>query len=406
MKGENGMLGRRGQILVALMFFLVCVPIFKIGPISLSFFVGLLLIVYILTKRPQYISLRKDLKVLLWFAVISILSILISPVTLDFSSLYTIVQISYWLVLTIIFYNISTIVENRIIWRSIIFSLLVIGAIFILIRPQEEGGIMSENEASYIVISIWPLGLINLKKYKRIIYCIAAFIILFIIGSRTGLIIFLLQILVFLFAEKLASRKLALGVLVLLGTSILVSNERFREQIADTIFQDNYEMGVLIKNPELALQFDKSWVQRRIQQEKCKQVFTKNPFLGVGPLNGVEYNINIDVSKIDNVDDRILSAEYDRSTSRSTHNSYYQMLAENGLLGFPLIAFFLVRTIYFLYKKRYNSKTTIWILGAFLGMCVNLYMVSAFWGSLTWILLGVYAGFGKRIKQDTMLTNQ
>ena len=165
-------------------------------------------------------------------------------------------------------------------------------------------------------------------------------------------------------------------------------------------------MGVLIKNPELALQFDKSWVQRRIQQEKCKQVFTKNPFLGVGPLNGVEYNINIDVSKIDNVDDRILSAEYDRSTSRSTHNSYYQMLAENVLLGFPLIAFFLVRTIYFLYKKRYNSKTTIWILGAFLGMCVNLYMVSAFWGSLTWILLGVYAGFGKRIKQDTMLTNQ
>ena len=73
------------------------------------------------------------------------------------------------------------------------------------------------------------------------------------------------------------------------------------------------------------------------------------------------------------------------------------MVAENGVLGFPLIVFFLLRTVYFLYKKRFESKSVIWVLGACLGMELNLFMVSAFWGSFTWILMGIYSGYGKQL---------
>lgn len=395
MKEINGTYDRRGQQIVALMMLLVCVPVLKIGPMSASFFVGIILIVYIVTSKSKYFGVRKDLRVLLWFTFFSIVSILISPVSLDFTGLFTIVQIVYWFILAMVFYNICSIIEQRSVRKTIIISILLIGAVFIFHRP-EEGGFLSENEASYIVISAWPIGLIGLTKWKCIIYTIASFIILFVIGSRTGLIIFLLQVSIFLFVERVASKKIVATLFIIAGSIALISNEKFREVFADTIFPDNYEMGALIKNPELALQLDKSWVQRRIQQEKCKQVFKKHPLLGVGPLNVAKYNFNIDVSKINDVDDRILNAEYDRSTARSTHNSYYQMIAENGILGLPLIVFFLLRTIYLLYKKRFESKTIIWVLGACLGMELNLFMVSAFWGSFTWILIGVYAGYGKQ----------
>lgn len=395
MKEINNVLDRRGQLIVAVLLLLVCVPVVKLGPVSASFFVGIVLFTYIASSKSRFLRVRKDLQVLLWFAFFSIISIFISPVSLDYTGLFTALQIVYWFFLATVFYNICSIIENKGVNRIIILSILIIGAVFMVHRP-EEGGFLSENEASYIVISAWPIGLIDLTKWKRIIYSMASFVILFVIGSRTGLIIFLLQVFIFLFVERVASKKIVVILFIIFGGITLISNERFREVIADTVFPEEYEMGALIKNPELALQLDKSWVQRRIQQEKCKQVFNNHPLFGVGPLNVAKYNFNIDVSKINDVDDRILLAEYDRSTARSTHNSYYQMIAENGISGIPLIVIFLLRTIYLLYKKRFESKTTIWVLGACIGMELNLFMVSAFWGSFTWILMGVYAGYGRQ----------
>lgn len=257
----------------------------------------------------------------------------------------------------------------------------------------------TENSASCIVVTIWPLGLLFFRNRIRLLYVFFVLFCLYIIGSRTGIVLILIQIIILFLVRKVSPKKMVATLLLLILVFSLFSLPKVRLSIAEVFFPNDVGMQTLIETPEVVFQLDKSWVQRRIQQEKSKQVMSKNPFFGIGPLNFQRYNIGIDISKLEDVDDRALNAELGHSDNRSSHNSYFQLLAENGLVGSLVVFFILSGLLVKLYNRRNQSEIFVILLISAAGLFSNLFMVSMFWGTSTWMFLGIYSGYVRyRIK--------
>ena len=378
------------KVLAALLFCTANITMLKAGPVSFSFFLGVLLIFFVFTRFPYYARVNKDMWPWLLLVGLSIFGLLLSPVSLDGTSLFTLIQLVYWFLIANIFSNISLVLSEKLFIKAILFAMAVIGLVFCFF-PGEDGP-LSENESSFIVVVAWPLGLFYFYKWKRYVYVLLVAFLLFLIGSRTGIILLLIQLIGFFLIKKLESKNMIRLLVFFLIGYLLISNSNVRLFVAEKVFPEDEEMQMVIETPELVLQMDKSWVQRRIQQEKCKQVAGEYPILGIGPLNLVRYNIDIDVSKLD-VDNSILDIEYHRSFQRSSHNAYFQLMAENGIIGITLVLFVFIKLLYHYYKIREDDENHIIMMLSMIGMFINLFMLSGFWGTNTWLMLGLYIGY-------------
>lgn len=364
---------------------------FTVGPVSLSFFLGLLLIVIVYVSFPHYAIIRKDMRLLLLFSLFSIISLVISPVSIDASTIFVGFQIIYWFILANIFSNICNIVENSIFQKGIILAIIIYFLTFYFL--SENNNYFTENSASCVVVAIWPLGLSLFKNKLRILYFLFVVFSLYIIGSRTGILLVLVQIIAFLLVRKISAKKMVASLISIAFVFFLISLPKVRSIIAEIVFPEDVGMQTLIETPEAVFQLDKSWVQRRIQQEKSKQVMSQYPLFGIGPLNFTKYKIDINTSKVEDVDEVVLDAEMARSENRSSHNSYFQMFAENGIIGTLIAVIILLKIMTKLYSGRDDSEIFVILMVSALGLFTNLFMVSIFWGTSTWILLGIYSGY-------------
>ncbi len=365
---------------------------FTVGPVSLSFFFGILLIAVVFLSFPKYAVIRKDMQLLLFFSALSFVGLFFSPVSIDGTTLFVGLQIVYWFLLANVFSNICGVVETKVFQEGVILVLLILFVTFFFLS---DNSLFTENSASCIVVAIWPLGLFFFSKKVRLFYVLFVVFTLYIIGSRTGIFLIIAQIGAYFLIKKMSAKRLVASMLLLALVLSLLSQPKIRLSIAEVVFPDDTDMQMLIETPETVFQLDKSWVQRRIQQEKSKQVMRHYPIFGIGALNFTKYNIDINVSEFEDVDGRVLSAEMGRSDNRSSHNSYYQMLAENGIVGSLIIIFVFLSILVRLYNRRGVSEVFVILLISALGLFANLYMVSMFWGTSTWILLGIYSGFAR-----------
>ena len=378
----------RETLLYLLLFLTASIPYIHIGPVSLSMIFGIVLILHC-----RYLYVGGELKPFIFFLIISIGSLLFSPVALDFDSLYTISQIAYWGLLVCSVYRITPKLNIKTIANASIVAVLLNGIVFYCTDNKTM-----DNAISYIIVSTWPLGLFVLKhRLRKIIYFVLVFICQIIIGSRTGILLVLLQVMVMIFL-KWASRKhtiIALSVIVALLA--IFQSSRLRNTFCDIFLPQDSEMSVIIREPEVVFMLDKSWAQRVIQQQKCKQIFREHPLLGIGPLNVPRYNVNI--KYVDsNIDDRVLAAEYLHSDNRSTHNSYFQIIAEVGILGTLCLVMFLGLIFKNMYLWVKQDEFALLLFSTLIGMLLNLFMISSFWGTNTLILLGLSAGYVAQLK--------
>lgn len=363
---------------------------FSVGPVSISFFFGVLLIMIVYYSYPRYAVIRKDMRLLLLFASLSLFSLALSPVSVDGATIFVGLQIVYWFLLANVFSNLCNIVENKFYQKGIILAIFVY---FVSFFKLTDNGYFTENSASSIVVAIWPLGLTLLKKKWRVLYVLFVVFSLYIIGSRTGILLVLVQVTVYFLVRKISTKKMIASLAFLAFVFFLLSLPKVRLSIAEVLFPEDADMQTLIETPGVVFQLDKSWVQRRIQQEKSKQIMSHNPLFGIGPLNFQKYNININTSRMEDVDEGVLSAQMMRSDNRSSHNSYYQLLAENGVLGLIIIVITFLTILVKLYNRRDKSDVYVALLVSAFGLFSNLYMVSIFWGTSTWVLLGIYSGY-------------
>lgn len=378
-------------ILASILMLTANLGFLKAGPLSISFFFGAIFIILVYFSFPKYAIIKGDMRSLMIVVALSLISLILSPVGFDGSSVFSGFQIVYWFILAVIFSNICKIIETRFFSICVVVAIFIICSSFLLISGEND--FFTENTASCIVVTLWPFGLYLFKKKIRLLYILYIFFALLVIGSRTGIILVLLQMIIFYFIRRISAKQMVASLIIIAGVSYLLTLENVRLKIAEVVFPEDRSMQILIETPEIAFQMDKSWVQRRIQQEKCKQVMSMFPVFGIGPLNYEKYNINIDISKITDVDDARLKNQLMYSDNRSTHNSYYQLLAENGILVFLIVISIILGILIKLFGKRKEGEIIIILLISSFGLFSNLFMLSGFWGTNTWLLIGIFKGY-------------
>ena len=140
------------------------------------------------------------------------------------------------------------------------------------------------------------------------------------------------------------------------------------------------------------LKMDTSYQTRVAMRYKAIALFRRNPLLGVGPGRFTEVTTEFDVPA--RLRHRFSAQELNE---RSAHSSYYQHLAETGVIGTTTLAILLGFLSYrgAMAALRLLAVGLVWPLGIFLGfvgMSVHLFTVSALLGTQPWLVYGLLGG--------------
>lgn len=185
------------------------------------------------------------------------------------------------------------------------------------------------------------------KKYLKysIVFIFLTYVTIFLSGERTSFFLFNFSIILFLiFINDFNFQKLIFFVFYIILTVFLLSSENpFKKRIIDLtvkqINKNNYDnKGIYIFSEQYNQHYKSSWL-----------MFKDNKIIGIGPKNFRE------ICKKKKYNFSVLTC------STHPHNTYIQLLAETGLIGF-LIIFSLNLFIWYLlfksliYKIIYKEK--------------------------------------------------
>ena len=188
---------------------------------------------------------------------------------------------------------------------------------------------------------VFALLIIDFKSNKITIILFSVLIIItdvlvYLTGERTALFLFLFSTILFIFIlsefKKLRIITLILSVIII--SLISISNDEIRERNIDHTINQMYQDGELkLFSP-----------QHQSHYLGAYKMFTDNPLFGIGPklfrdfCSYEKYNID----------------KYTCSTH--PHNTYFQILAETGIIG---LAFILIPFVLILHQLLKKFKDTI-----------------------------------------------
>ena len=183
----------------------------------------------------------------------------------------------------------------------------------------------------FLIASLWFL-LFNFKDKKQnlffIIFYILSFIAIFISGDRTPFLLFLIGTLIFLILSEYDTRLKFLFLLFIISivSSTLIYNQNLYDRlIKRTLLEFGSEKGLTegarIYKIELENGKKISFLTQHMNYFITSyKIFKENPIIGRGNKG---FKQNCDKYKIDCC-----------SCAPHPHNTYMQLLAENGLIGF------------------------------------------------------------------------
>jgi len=388
--------------LIMLIFVCAVLIFLDLGLFSLSFIFGSFLILYSLNKQITIFRISGSIWFLASFLIVALTSILFSElyITLNHVKLY--IQTLYWFLLAVIVYNGYPTINKRSLSKCILLSTLVLLILYVI--GFRHG--LTQNAVAYIVIIFSPLGYFYLQKdWQKAIYAILLIFLMLLNGSRTGAIVSIIQSgLIIILSNSNLSRYFKLTIIILVLLISLFNIEPVRKSLGYAVFGYNQRLGILLKDPELVLRTDKSWLIRRAQVQKGKQIFAEHPILGIGYSNFTKYDVNIDLLKIG-----IYKKLSKKSVqNRSAHNTYVAILAETGILGFFSIVLLFITLLVRFWKNSNNlgNKFEGLVFVSFIGLLVYFYTISSLMGTNTWIMFGLIAGAANSVKKVSVAKDQ
>ena len=268
--------------------------------------------------------------------------------------------------------------------KGVFFTILLLMILYVL-----GFSVGTQNSIAFTAIIFSPLGFYYLKSFSyKLIFAFVIIYLLLLNGSRSGAIISIVQAILVLFSSVPRLRKymkaLIIGAFLF---SFLAFSDELMESLGGVVYPYNEELGELLINTNYVLNNDLSWLQRKAQVQKAKQIFDEHPILGVGFSNFPNYNIRIDELAIGG-DIALKGIE-----NRSAHNSYYEVLAETGLVGFLLFCIFFI-SVLIAFWRNLNlivNEFEICIFVSLIGMLIYFYSISAYLGTSSWIMYSLYA---------------
>ena len=233
-----------------------------------------------------------------------------------------------------------------------------------------QGSFLLRITPIFFIFFFYNKAIFDKKYFIFIFYLLLSSSLLLIIFSGERSAIFLSGICIFLsflfFKLNLTKIFLSSLLILIISVSAFYIYPKSKERVINkTISQLFYKQDILGKNTKKKLHVFSEGHQDHI--ETAILIFKKNYIFGIGVRN-----FRIECKK----DEYKIVGKYYCTTH--PHNTYIQLLAETGLIGFSFIVLFLsfiFKNIYIFFKKNTNKKKQLNIILAscFVVILINLF---------------------------------
>ncbi len=405
-------LSKQEQRLLNLFAFTIAWPPFSIL-VNLSFYFFLIL-VYLRFKKgvnPFHIVTNKQ-RLFLIFFVFAVISTLFVPEQLIedryFADLRLLFNYFYWTLIAVFLISNKTLIDIYQFSKYYLFgSLFLIASFFVFDLPQistlliEFPVITGRNVFVYQLVNIVPIAIIYVKtRWNSLITLIVLIFYLtfmFLSHGRAGSIVLLIQSFILFLAifSRYSGLWKTVFLLLVVGFFYIASpeNHNVRGNIADIVQPLNPRLSEMIKDAGSGrLEYDESFIIRDLMVKKGMKAFKEHPLLGIGVNRFRNYEIEFkDIFRYEPRLRRIGSLTEDDLNDTAPHNSYIQILAENGILGsivFFLILWYPLKSVI---RKILSGNLTITDGPqiALVGLVIYLYAISSYPTAITYVTIGL-----------------
>ncbi|MES2651674.1 MAG: O-antigen ligase family protein [Bacteroidota bacterium] len=265
----------------------------------------------------------------------------------------------------------------------------------------------TRNSFIFSLLCTIPLSFLYLRyKYTKIkiFYFILFFgVTVLFTNGRSGAVIILVQL--FLIASiiyPVFRRIMNISILPLVFMFFLIQSDGMQvylNGIASQVESINPRFANLLRaEGDGDLTIDKSWLIRKLMIDKGFEIIEQYPFLGIG-ANNFKY-FDSELATYEGYE-RLGYLSTSLFNSRSAHNSYVQILAEFGIIGFIFFILILLQPILFLFRKIFTNKLSIYDLPliSLIGLCLHFYAIASITGAIPWFIFGLCWSISNKIKR-------
>jgi len=263
--------------------------------------------------------------------------------------------------------------------KSVFYGLVFLSFTYFVPLPKLDGFVVfpvirERNVFTYQLVLLVPLAVQYIKGHNwQILFSFVFTIIALATDGRTGSVLVMIGVLPILISHK---RILVLLVLAIVSILYLESFNGVLQKAAPRLYS-TLSSG--------DLKDDTSWLYRMAMVQKGLIIVRENPYVGSGLSSWRSYKVDSGEMLNSDVFDRIRNKSTNWSNI-SPHNSYIQILAEQGYIGFVIWLVFLT-AIFFKAWIIYNQKK-VWVIGL-LTMLIYLYVISSYQSSITFLILAL-----------------
>lgn len=333
-------------------------------------------------------------------------------VAVNSDGVITVIRFSYWLFIFIL--TIYLVIAGNLIrelcrvlgWSVLILVLLRWGETLVYgnIGAWTGTHLMTQNSYGFLYSVFSPFLLLLIfseKKWERVPALLANVMLwgaAAINGSRGSWIAILVGVSVFLVVLLLSQPRKFIGALIFLV---------FAAVLSFMVFSSSSKISAAVEtrlNTFQNLNGEKSFLIRRLMNQKALRLFEQSPLFGVGVAR-----FRISTTPLD-IPFALSYADQTHFDVKSSHNSYLGFLAENGLVGavpFGILLLILVfgglrAAVGFTKQNQYWSAA---VYSSFAGMSAHMWAISALTNTANWFIYGLVAAmiilFQKEFQRQT-----
>ena len=258
-----------------------------------------------------------------------------------------------------------------------------------------------------ITIAGWMFSYVLTEKgFLRFVPMIVIMLLTFFSGSRTGLVVVFLQLLLFafiLYKYYDFKRYIVYSFFVLISFSsilLILNREKVTNAVSDKIESLDFR-GNLKNNVSNQSRFG--------MQYASLKVFSENPFIGVGFGQQVYYNrIHYPIWATNkNYEFELFYKNKNERQFPPGYNIYTRILAETGLIGFMIfisLIYFSIKKANYIIKNSSGEKKilSVILLISLTGLFINWLQIDTFRMYGVWLFLAILI----KVSQDTVLKHE
>tara|TARA_B110000467_G_scaffold163795_1_gene190761 strand:- start:5643 stop:6824 length:1182 start_codon:yes stop_codon:yes gene_type:complete len=378
----------------------------KIFGISVTFFIFIFIFI---NFKIQYINPLKSklfAPILIGATISAFLSFFIEEISHPGigSTGKIMIQYFYWLSVAAFFRHYYIFLNVNEICKYFFFGLAcsIIGFFFIRINLSiglaSISTTISRNGFVFDFLASFPFAIFYIYNHRllkkfTLIFMLISFFLMSMSSGRSGFIILLIEILGSCYLFYPYYRNLFRKLLIPAGLFFLLllssTKIEFIDELAYKIEPYNTRVSQLIRQEgEGNWAYDKSLMLRLLMTKKAIEIFKLHPVFGIGPNMFTSYDSELSAlskySRLSNYSD-------DYYNTRSTHGSYYQVLAEFGFFVFVFIIIILFVPLIYLFKTLFNNQmhvNSIFLI-SLLGISLHFIAISALTGTIPWVVIGI-----------------